>query len=316
MHSIDYVVGVDAGATSTRAIAVGMDGRVLGRGTEGGANPNSHPPDVAAARTARAMAAAIADLNPDRARACVLGLAGSSRLTDEAIAEVFRHQWQGLGLPCEIRVVADQEVAFASGTSQRDGAVLVAGTGSIASTIVDRRLVATIGGYGWLLGDEGSAYWIGREAVRATLRVIQSGMDRGPLALAVVAEALGASGWDESYAARRGMVSRLISAVSAEPPIRLARFAPLVSDTVGEDPVAKDIVAATVDVLAEMAETARTPGTPVVLTGSVVGPDAPVGIGLRDRLGQVSFAADGAAGAAWLAAVDLLGDRAPRPRVA
>jgi N-acetylglucosamine kinase-like BadF-type ATPase len=323
VDGVDYVVGVDAGGTSTRALAIGLDGGLLGRGTAGGANPNSHAYPVAAARIAEAMSAAVAGLSPGRARGCVVGMAGSSKLTDPSVAGQFRAAWREV-LPCDVRVVTDQEVAFASATPEPDGAVVVAGTGSIAAKIVDRELVATVGGYGWLLGDEGSAYWIGREAVRATLHALSAGEPCGPLARAVLAEALGgmdgtpegAAGEPDGFAARHTTFSRLITAANAEQPIRLARFAPLVSAAAPGDPVAEEIVARTVDVLAEMAEAARTPGTPVVLVGSVAGPDGPVGARLRERLGQVLFAADAAAGAAWLAALDVLGPGAPRPRVA
>lgn len=314
MASIGYVVGVDAGGSSTRAIAMGLNGGALGRGAAGGANPNSHPYEVAAARMAEAMSQAIADLDPPAARACVIGMAGSSKLTDDTVAAVFQRAWRGTGLSCPLRVVTDQEAAFASATPEPDGAVLVAGTGSIAGTIVDRKLAATVGGYGWLLGDEGSAYWIGREAVRATLRTLAAGDPLGSLALAVLDEALGDRP-DDTHDSRRRAFSRLITAVNGEPPIRLARFAPLVSEHAGDDPAAEDIVLRTVDALVEMAETARRPGTPVVLVGSVAGPDSPVGARLRERLGGVLSASDGVLGAAWLAAVDVLGTDARHPRM-
>ena len=314
MASIEYVVGVDAGGSSTRAIAVGLDSVVLGRGAAGGANPNSHPYEVAAARMAEAMAAAISGLDAGAARACVIGMAGSSKLTDDTVDAVFRQAWRDTGLTCAMRVVTDQEAAFASATAEPGGAVLVAGTGAIAATIIDRKLAATIGGYGWLLGDEGSAYWIGREAVRATLRTLAAGGPLGSLALAVLDEAIGERP-EDTHTSRRHAFARLITAANAEPPIRLARFAPLVSDQVLDDPVAEDIVLRTVDVLVEMAEAARRPGTPVVLVGSVVGPDSPIGARLRDRLGGVLSATDGVLGAAWLAAVDVLGVHTRHPRM-
>ena len=72
--------------------------------------------------------------------------------------------------------------------------------------------------------------------------------------------------------------------------------------------------------LADTAMAARTPGetTPIVLVGSLVGPCSPVGDRLRAMLkarakATVRLATEGAAGAAWLAAVDLLGPTAPRP---
>jgi N-acetylglucosamine kinase-like BadF-type ATPase len=310
---VSYVVGVDAGGTATRALAVDLDGYRLGRGSSEGANPNSHPYEVAAARIAEAITLAIHDLDPADAQACVVGMAGSSKLTDPVVASVFHDTWRGVGLGCEVRVVSDQEAAFASMTSEPTGTILVAGTGSIASRIESRRAVATVGGIGWLLGDEGSAYWMGREAVRTVLKLLETHVPEGPLARAVLTEALG------SYcASKETLRSQLITAANAEQPIQLARFAPLVSAAFGsDDPVAADIVHRTVDVLANMVAGTRSPAerTPVVLIGSVVGPESPVGVLLRKRLGElpIHFSTEGATGAAWLAAVDVLGPSAPRP---
>jgi N-acetylglucosamine kinase-like BadF-type ATPase len=309
-----YVIGVDAGGTGSRAIAVGLGGTRLGKGSSGGANPNSHPYEIAAARVAEAIKQAMGDLDPSDARAAVVGMAGSSKLTDPAVATVFFDTWAQLGLGGPIRVVTDQEAAFASATAEPNGTILVAGTGSIASRIENRTVARVVGGNGWLLGDEGSAYWMGREAVRTTLDLLETEPLGGALALAVVTEALGGVDDEETERTR----SRLITAANAEAPIRLARFAPLVSAAYEEgDPLAADIVRRTVDVLVDMVNRTRTPEerTPVVLIGSVVGPDSPIGTLLRERLSdlEIHFSTEGATGAAWLAAVDVAGPSAPRP---
>jgi glucosamine kinase len=311
---VSYVVGVDAGGTGTRALAVDLDGFRLGRGASGGANPNSHPFDVAAARIAEAITLAVTDLDPAECKACVVGMAGSSKLTDPTVATVFYDTWARVGLGCTPRVVTDQEAAFASMTSEPVGTILVAGTGSIASRIEERRAVKTIGGTGWLLGDEGSAYWMGREAVRAVLKLLETHVPDGPMAQAVLGEALGTFGED----AKETLRSRLITAANAELPIRLARFAPLVSAAFDkDDPVAVDIVYRTVDELVDMIEGTRSADelSPIVLIGSVVGPESPVGVLLRQRLSElpIHFSTEGATGAVWLAAVDVLGSSAPRP---
>ncbi|TCO58057.1 N-acetylglucosamine kinase [Actinocrispum wychmicini] len=310
---MSYVVGVDAGGTGTRALAVDLAGFRLGRGASGGANPNSHPFDVAAGRIAEAITLAVADLDPAGCQACVVGMAGSAKLSDPSVAGVFHETWARIGLGCTPRVVTDQEAAFASMTSEPVGTILVAGTGSIASRIEQRRAVKTIGGIGWLLGDEGSAYWMGREAVRAVLKLVETHVPDGALAKAVLNEALGTYNRD-----RDEIRARLITAANAEQPIRLARFAPFVSAAFGEeDPVAMDIVHRTVDVLVRMVQETRAPEerSPLVLIGSVVGPESPVGVLLRQRLQDlpIYFSTEGATGAVWLAAVDVLGPSAPRP---
>lgn len=313
----DLVVGVDIGGTSTRAMAVDSAGVVVGRGSAEGANPNSHPPSVAAARVASAVSAAV----PDGASvaACMLGMAGNSKMTEPTVVAEFESALRSVGVTCRIDVVSDAEVAFASATASPVGTVIVGGTGSIAARIVDHRKSSWYGGWGWLLGDEGSAYWIGRQAVRSTLRLLQGTGDAGPLALAVLAEAFGTPETAlDDLTWRRHAVQRLITSANAEAPIRLARYASLVS-THAQDPMAAAIITEAADLLATHAHATRTPGetTPIVLVGSVIGPDSPVGAALREQLAEseVHFAPDGAAGAAWLAALEAWGPSAPRPQV-
>ncbi|GAB2744185.1 N-acetylglucosamine kinase [Amycolatopsis magusensis] len=316
------VVGVDAGGTSTRALAVDAEGIVLGSGRAGGANPNAHPPAQAAANIAAAIGDALRDADPAAVRACVVGMAGVSKLTDPAMAKVFDEAWAGLGLGTAVRMVADAEAAFASATDAPDGTVLVAGTGSIAARIRKRRLVSTAGGYGWLLGDEGSAFWIGREAVRSTLAALATGGPFEGLPAAVLREALHMSDLDalraQTETDRLLTSRRLITTCNFESPIRLARFAPLVSASAAEgDATAREITDRAAELLVANALAAREDGedTPVVIVGSVLVGDSPVGARVRETLSALDIrsATDGVLGAAWLAAVDAFGENAPRP---
>ncbi|MFD9737006.1 N-acetylglucosamine kinase [Umezawaea sp. NPDC059074] len=310
-----FVVGLDAGGTSTRAVVLDLDGTRLGAGVAGGANPNSHPPTRAAAQIRAALRAALDGLDARKVQSGVLGMAGASKLTDPAVAELFTEAWTGAGLRCPMRVVTDSEAAFAAGSASPDGTVVVAGTGSVAAKIVDHKVTRTSGGYGWLLGDEGSAFWMGRSAVRDTLCQLETANPLSALAEAVLGMSL------VEATDRRKMWSRLITVVNSTPPIALAKYAPLVSAMAADrDPHAQEIVEAAAALLADTAMATRTPGesTPIVLVGSLVGPSSPVGDRLRALLrarsnGTVRLATEGAAGAAWLAAIDLLGPTAPRP---
>jgi glucosamine kinase len=315
-----YLVGVDAGGTTTRALVADLGGVRVGTGRAGGANPNSHPPEVAAEQVAASIAAALASAGvpADRVRAGVLGLAGASKLADDRVAALFDAAWHGAGLKCGLRVVTDAEAAFAAGTPSADGTVLVAGTGSAAARIVNRRQVAISGGFGWLLGDEGSAFWLGRQAVRATLRTLATGSALGVLARSVLSTVLSTQDVSGDPILRRSVVSRLITAVNAEPPIHLARLAPLLAAAAeAKDPLAGEIVDEAVDFLVRTARDARSGGerTPVVVIGSVAAGGGVLGQRLITALqeacgGEVCVASDGAAGAAWLASLELLGPAA------
>ncbi|MEV0680878.1 BadF/BadG/BcrA/BcrD ATPase family protein [Actinosynnema sp. NPDC050436] len=306
-----FVVGLDAGGTSTRALVLDLDGTRLGAGVAGGANPNSHPPELAAAHVTQALSAALDGLDVTKVESGVLGMAGSSKLSDPAVAALFERAWAGAGLRCPMRVITDCEAAFATGSASPDGTVLVAGTGSIAATITDRRLTATTGGYGWLLGDEGSAYWLGREAVRATLRALESG---SPDALTTAVLTLA----DVPPHPPREAWRQLITRANQDAPIALARYAPLVTAH-ATAPSARAIVQEAVRILADLALADRpeSADTPIVLVGSLVHAH-PLGTLLRAELtartsAPVRIATESSAGAAWLAAVEVLGDTAPRP---
>nr|WP_255526566.1 BadF/BadG/BcrA/BcrD ATPase family protein [Saccharopolyspora sp. HNM0983] len=278
-----------------------MSGAVRGTGRSGGGNPNSHPVGEAAERIARATREALAGTDPGAVRAVVLGMAGSARLADPAAAERFARIWPELGLHCPVRTTGDSEVAFAAGTPLPRGTVLIAGTGAIAGRIEDHRLTRTAGGHGWLLGDEGSAFWLGREAVRTALAELDRREPPGALTDRVRVRLLG----DEPVEDLR---RSLITAAGAGPPIALAELAPVVTGAAQQDdPAARAIVArAAEELVAAVAVLEPDPAEPVVLAGGLLAPDAPLQRAVRARLsGAVRTAGSGAAGAAWLAAREL-----------
>src|SRR4051794_889639 len=84
-------------------------------------------------------------------------------------------------------------IAFASATPAPSGTVLIAGTGTVATRITDGVITATAGGLGWLLGDEGSGFWLGRAAVRATVEFLSGRADAPVLASLVIRHLVGAA---------------------------------------------------------------------------------------------------------------------------
>jgi N-acetylglucosamine kinase-like BadF-type ATPase len=75
-----------------------------------------------------------------------------------------------LGFKSHLLVVNDALVALVAGVGSEPGVVLIAGTGSIAYGVNPAGLAARAGGWGFVLGDEGSGYWIGRQALAAVVR--------------------------------------------------------------------------------------------------------------------------------------------------
>ncbi|XRQ11291.1 N-acetylglucosamine kinase [Actinomadura welshii] len=162
-----YVVGIDAGGTKTRCVVLTLGGALAGSGTGPGANPNSGG-DTAGALTT-ALREALGDLDRTHILTGVFGIAGAGSAGRPAAVTAARQAWQAVGLRGSPAVVTDIAVAFAAGTSEPKGIVVFSGTGAGAAVISDGTIVQRADGYGWLVGDEGSAVWLGKEAVRAAL---------------------------------------------------------------------------------------------------------------------------------------------------
>ncbi|MFF7993539.1 N-acetylglucosamine kinase [Kitasatospora xanthocidica] len=262
-----FLLGVDAGGSRTRAALLDTAGTLLGRGESDGANPAGPDPDATVATLAAAVSAALGPRDParDPARvaACLIGLAGYRALPDpDGFARRVR---TALGLHCPVRLVPDTVPALASGgVTDGRGTVLIAGTGTICVRLDGDRTLARSGGLGWLLGDEGGGFWLGREA----LRHAHAGPD-SPLGSAVRAHCAADS------------PDRLLRWAYAGPPRRLADLAPVVTRlaTAG-DTAALAIARTAAEHLAALVRATATTTEPLVLTGSVATSPGPI----RDHL--------------------------------
>jgi len=156
----DLVVGMDAGGTKTRAFAVTRAGEIVGRGAGGGANLLSSPDPHGS--IAAALREALAGRIPD---AVVLSCAGGEREADRAKGRAILASL--LGPDVAVDVTHDAKAALYAGNPAGCGVVLISGTGSIAYGRNDQGVEARCGGWGYLVGDEGSAVWIGQEGLRA-----------------------------------------------------------------------------------------------------------------------------------------------------
>lgn len=94
-------------------------------------------------------------------------------------------------------VVSDIELAYRANFDNGAGILLYAGTGSVAYAIDETATVHQIGGWGYLLGDEGAGYWIGKEAIRFTLFQIESKIEIANNSLAaLILEKINAHDWN------------------------------------------------------------------------------------------------------------------------
>ncbi|MEU4405085.1 BadF/BadG/BcrA/BcrD ATPase family protein [Streptosporangium sp. NPDC023963] len=307
-----YVLGLDVGGTSSRALLLDASGRRAGYGRAPGGNPAAHGNAVAVANIGLALELALRGTDPGLVAGAVIGLAGGGALD----RLVFDPMWAAAGLRVPPRLTGDLGIAFAAGTAEPRGTALIAGTGAIAARIEDGEPVTIADGLGWLLGDQGSGFWLGREAAGAAAHALSRG-DAGGRLTRLVTDALledevsgpavaemgeGGAGTVEGM---RALAIRLVVRAQSRPPLELARLAPLVSRAAAEgDPAALRIVSTAARLLCETVAEVRRPGetSPIVLAGSVLTSEGPVASAVRERLGPSTvLAGDGAAAAAWLA---------------
>ena len=157
-------VGVDAGGTSTVA-ALSKDGTFLRESRGPGANATTLGVDDAADIIITAIRGVLDGAAPDSISVGAAG-AGRARLAQE-LGELIAVAFRG----ARVTVRDDAAIALRAAVPAGDGAVLVAGTGSTAYAEHGERS-HRVGGLGYLAGDEGSAFWIGMQAVRLYGRVL------------------------------------------------------------------------------------------------------------------------------------------------
>jgi N-acetylmuramic acid 6-phosphate etherase len=174
-----FWIGVDGGGTRTRAVVAGEDLVPMGRGASGPANAATRPLPLVVQTILEAVgdAAASAVVSAARVERVGVGLAGveSAGLVAPLTAALEEHFGAG-----RVLVTTDARIALA-GASPGDpggpGVVLIAGTGAIAYGRSEDGAEARAGGWGPLLGDEGSGYAIARQGLAAVVRELDG---RGP----------------------------------------------------------------------------------------------------------------------------------------
>ncbi len=167
-----YYLGIDGGGTKT-CCAIGADGVELGRAFgpaskiarvgEEGSRDSLH-------NTIR-KACKLAEIEARQITHTVIGISGASQ---PPIADTIRRV-VGEIVSGEIEVAGDMVIAREAAFGGVPGLIVIAGTGSIAYGRNDRGQTARAGGWGPSVSDEGSGEWIGREAVRACLRLLDEG---------------------------------------------------------------------------------------------------------------------------------------------
>ncbi|MDQ2680424.1 MAG: hypothetical protein M3Y21_05295 [Candidatus Eremiobacteraeota bacterium] len=155
-------VGLDAGGSSTTAV-LSIDGEFARQIVGNGASPTA----LGVAPAAEIIAQVISSLcESDRPSAIYVGAAGTSR---EGVAVEIERRLTAQYPTARIVIADDVRIALRAAVPSGDGVVLIAGTGSIAYAERSDESFRC-GGYGYLLGDDGSGYALGSAAIKQALR--------------------------------------------------------------------------------------------------------------------------------------------------
>ena len=155
-------LGVDIGGTSVRSLVTDAGGKILGYQRIARVSHESLWQAIN-----DCLGTVLAQSSVVHVEAAVVGAAGAGPTGNHDVCQSVEKAFRAVGLDVTPQVVTDIEIAYWSAAVLGDGSILVAGTGAIAGRFSEWRCVDRRDGAGWLLGDHGSGYWIGRKALRA-----------------------------------------------------------------------------------------------------------------------------------------------------
>lgn len=258
-----FVVAVDGGQTATAALVATCDGIVTGLGRGGPSNHYNEPggPQRLESALRVSIAGALADAGVkagDVCQAC-LGLSGGPPQAEDIGRSILPS--------ARVSVRKDYVTGLAGATGgEMSGVLVIAGTGSVAYGCLPDGSEALAGGWGYLMGDEGSAYDVGIQALRAAARAAD-GRGKATTLLSRTPAHLGMDGLRAVHAAAySGQLDRTA----------IAGLARVVSAAALDgDPVASDLLAGAAHALAGAASAVITrlgmsrPGLPVYPAGGL-----------------------------------------------
>ena len=196
MKSEGYVIGIDGGGTKTLGLIADTHGKVLASAAGGTSNPQVIGFDKASQVVLKVIKECCrrAKCHPGHVLAVVVGLAGAGRESDRQRAEIgIRKLARKKNVPLRsFRVESDARIALEGALGGEPGLVLISGTGSIGFAKDDRGTIHRVGGWGRAIGDEGSGFAVGRQAIMAIARYFD-GRGEGTILTRLAAKAFGLS---------------------------------------------------------------------------------------------------------------------------
>jgi glucosamine kinase len=193
-RSTGYLIGIDGGGTRTTIGFADVEGRELGRHVGGAGLVDPRRPEETVGRLVALVGDGVRALGlGERAAALCAGLAG---VGPTSIREAVERQLSSAGIAGKALVISDGEAALMGAFGGGAGILVVSGTGSVAFGRGENGRVERCGGWGMVVGDEGSGYELARAALRAVLHSVDGRAVETRL-LSILQDALGAASPDD-----------------------------------------------------------------------------------------------------------------------
>ena len=171
-----YLIGIDGGGTKTDSAIADLSGKIIYQTVGKPSNFLIIGVKETVANLFAAIEECLFELKGDFSdvKQIVVGVAGAGRKDDAELLEMsFKDYADNEGIHFKgVKVVSDAQVALEGAFPDSAGCILIAGTGSILFGKDDKGNIYRVGGFGRLIGDEGSGYRIGRKALNAVSKEI------------------------------------------------------------------------------------------------------------------------------------------------
>ncbi len=182
-------MGIDGGGSNLRVVITQDDLTVIAQSSGETVNPSVVGRDRSKQRIRSAVKSVLANANmsPDDLTGIGIGIAGASVVHSETwLTEVA--SFIAPNIPATFS--SDVEIALVGALGERQGVLILSGTGSAAYGVNRAGASLQVGGWGYLIGDEGSSYWIGERALQTIAHISDGRMSSSPEFVGDVLKAL------------------------------------------------------------------------------------------------------------------------------
>ena len=181
VYNMKYIIGIDGGGTKTEAYAYTLEGEVIAKGFSGYGNMLVNE-EAAIQHIIEAIEACKSNLVDEKCVYIYIGLAGIDSGSHRKKLERRLEEYQ---LP--FTIVNDVRIAHAAFFADEEGILTIAGTGSVSYGVKGEQMSMS-GGWGHLLGDEGSGYWIAIEGFKQMIEEYERSKELSSLSQSLLKE--------------------------------------------------------------------------------------------------------------------------------